>query len=92
MPTPEAFGKESGIVLSLITGRAYRQHNTVVYNVKDKYRGMPHRHCILMNPEDVEAGGLRDHQQMTVQGEAGKLENIEIICGLSVARFDAAQP
>ncbi len=81
LPPPEAFGKENGIVLSLITGRAYRQHNTVVYNIKDKYRGMPHRHCILMNPEDVEEGGLRDHQQVTVQGEAGQLENIEIICG-----------
>lgn len=81
LPTPESFGKEKGIVLSLITGRAYRQHNTVVYNVEDKYRGMPHRHCILMNPEDVEEGSLRDHQQVTVQGEAGKLENIEIICG-----------
>ncbi|MGB7251407.1 MAG: molybdopterin dinucleotide binding domain-containing protein, partial [Phormidesmis sp.] len=57
------------------------QHNTVVYRTADKYRGMPHRHCILMNAEDARSGGWRDHQRVTVQGEAGKLENIEIICG-----------
>ncbi len=81
LPTPEDFGRSEGIVLALITGRSYTQHNTVVYRTADKYRGMPHRHCILMNTEDVQTGGWCDRQQVTVQGEAGKLENIEIICG-----------
>ncbi len=82
LPTPEDFGSsKKGIVLALITGRSYTQHNTVVYRAADKYRGMPHRHCILMNIEDVRVGGLSDRQQVTVQGEAGQLENIEIICG-----------
>jgi len=40
-----------GIALILGTGRSYGQHNTVVYQVGDKYRGMPHRHCLLMNVE-----------------------------------------
>jgi anaerobic selenocysteine-containing dehydrogenase len=53
----------------------------VVYRIADKYRGMPHRHCILMHPDDVKAGGFCDRQSVTVQGQAGKLENIEIICG-----------
>ncbi len=85
LPTPEQLGAskgtDNGIVLALITGRGYAQHNTVVYRTADKYRGMPHRHCILMHPDDVEAGGLQNHQRITVQGEAGKLDNIEIICG-----------
>jgi molybdopterin-dependent oxidoreductase alpha subunit len=84
LPTPQSFvttGVKAGIVLALITGRSYAQHNTVVYRIADKYRGMPHRHCILMHPDDVKAGGFCDRQSVTVQGQAGKLENIEIICG-----------
>jgi molybdopterin-dependent oxidoreductase alpha subunit len=73
--------KHPGIVLALITGRSYAQHNTVVYRIDDKYRGMPHRQCILMHPDDVKAGGWRDRDSVTVQGQAGKLDNIEIICG-----------
>ncbi|MEM9165222.1 MAG: molybdopterin dinucleotide binding domain-containing protein, partial [Cyanobacteria bacterium P01_F01_bin.4] len=83
LPEPEDFGLSDtqGIVLALITGRSYTQHNTVVYRTADKYRGMPHRHCILMHPEDVRSAGLTDHQRVSVQGESGKLENIEIISG-----------
>jgi molybdopterin-dependent oxidoreductase alpha subunit len=55
LPHKSAFGVEknqSGIVLILGTGRSYGQHNTVVYRSEDKYRNMPHRHCILMNSLD----------------------------------------
>jgi len=81
LPKPEDFGKSTGTVLSLITARSYRQHNTVVYQPGDKYRGMPHRDCILMHPEDIEQGGFSNHQRVSIQGDAGKLENIEIISG-----------
>jgi anaerobic selenocysteine-containing dehydrogenase len=52
-----------------------------VYKINDKYRGMPHRNCILMNRLDAESVGLQAHQRVTVQGNAGKLENVEIIYG-----------
>ena len=81
LPTPADFGQNEGTVLTLITGRSYRQHNTVVYKNGDKYRGMPHRQCILMHPEDINIGGFKDHQRVTIQGEAGQLDNIEIISG-----------
>jgi molybdopterin-dependent oxidoreductase alpha subunit len=71
----------SGLVVALITGRSYAQHNTVVYGAADPYRGMPHRHCILLHPEDVQQAGLTPHQRVTVRGNAGQLEDIEIICG-----------
>lgn len=70
-----------GIVLTLMTGRSYSQHNTVVYKPGDRYRGMPHRHCILLHPADAQAVGWSEHQLVTVQGNVGKLENIEIIFG-----------
>lgn len=70
-----------GLVVALMTGRSYSQHNTVVYKVGDHYRGMPHRNCILLNPTDAVQAGFIEHQRVTVQGNAGKLENVEIIFG-----------
>lgn len=84
LPTPADFGPpdaQSGLVLTLMTGRSYSQHNTVVYKPGDRYRGMPHRNCILMNAADVQSGGFTPHQRVTVQGDAGKLDNVEIIVG-----------
>jgi molybdopterin-dependent oxidoreductase alpha subunit len=74
-------GNGSGIMLALITGRSYSQHNTVVYKIGDRYRGMPHRHCILMNAVDAEAANFQEHQRVTVQGNAGQLEQVEVIFG-----------
>lgn len=53
----------------------------MVYKPGDKYRGMPHRNCILLHPDDVNRAGLREHQRVTVRGDAGQLENVEIILG-----------
>jgi molybdopterin-dependent oxidoreductase alpha subunit len=75
---PENF---PGIVLILGTGRSYAQHNTVVYRPQDKYRSLPHRHCILMNVNDIKRAGFEEHQRVTVRGNAGVLEKIEIIAG-----------
>jgi molybdopterin-dependent oxidoreductase alpha subunit len=85
LPEAEHFGGlgpgEAGLVLALITARSYGQHNTVVYKAGDSYRGMPHRHTILMNRADLYLCGLAAHQRVTVQGEAGALEGVEIIPG-----------
>jgi molybdopterin-dependent oxidoreductase alpha subunit len=84
LPEPVAFGIENtknSLVLALMTGRSYSQHNTVVYKVGDQYRGIPHRHCILMNRLDAEKIGLSEHDRVTVQGDADKLEQVEVIFG-----------
>ncbi len=85
LPAASHFGGlapgERGLVLSLITARSYGQHNTVVYKDGDSYRGMPHRQTILMNPEDIRRSGLRAHQRVSVRGDAGQLDAIEIIPG-----------
>lgn len=84
LPEAKEFGlpeSTPSIVLALMTGRSYSQHNTVVYKPGDKYRGMPHRNCILMNPLDAKQAGWQEHQRVKVQGDAGKLENVEIIFG-----------
>ncbi len=84
LPKAEEFGIDepaNSLVLALMTGRSYSQHNTVVYKIDDKYRGMPHRNCILMNPLDAEKIGRSAHDLVTVQGDAGKLEHVEVIYG-----------
>ncbi|MEL7476033.1 MAG: FdhF/YdeP family oxidoreductase, partial [Cyanobacteria bacterium J06555_12] len=83
LPSLEQFGvdAERGIVVALITGRSYSQHNTVVYKEGDLYRGMPHRNCILMNADDVELVGFKEHERVSVRGDAGQLDEVEIICG-----------
>jgi anaerobic selenocysteine-containing dehydrogenase len=84
LPKKEELGVENdtpGILLILGTGRSYAQHNTVVYRQADQYRGMPHRHCILMNPADIKKAGFIEHQKVKVKGNAGQLDEIEIISG-----------
>jgi anaerobic selenocysteine-containing dehydrogenase len=34
-----------------------------------------------MNAEDAESAGMKEHQRVTVKGDAGKLEEVEIIYG-----------
>ena len=72
---------ERGFLLNLITARSNGQHNTVVYQAADRYRGMPHRQTLLINPEDLQKHGFEPHEWVTVQGEAGQLEEIELIPG-----------
>ncbi|MGB5975711.1 MAG: molybdopterin dinucleotide binding domain-containing protein, partial [Nodosilinea sp.] len=43
--------------------------------------GMPHRQCILMNPADAHQADFTQHQRVSVRGDAGQLDNIEIIYG-----------
>jgi molybdopterin-dependent oxidoreductase alpha subunit len=84
LPSPQTLGiaeHTPGIMVALMTGRSYSQHNTVVYKIDDKYRGMPHRNCILMNRMDGDRAGLQEHQRVTVQGNVGKLEQVEVIYG-----------
>ncbi|WP_199192069.1 FdhF/YdeP family oxidoreductase [Chlorogloea sp. CCALA 695] len=84
LPTQEDFGVSESVpnvVIALITARSYSQHNTVVYKLHDQYRGMPHRNCILMNHKDAEKANLESRALVTVQGDAGKLENVEVIYG-----------
>ena len=83
LPSGQSFNESNpkGVVVAIMTGRSYAQHNTVVYKIGDKYRGMPHRNCILMNRSDAESAGLSQHQRVTVQGNVGKLEQVEVIYG-----------
>ena len=75
-------GADGDVALcSFITACSHGQHNTVVYKPADQYRNMPHRKTLLINPEDLHKFGFEAHEKVTVQGEAGSLEMIELIPG-----------
>jgi molybdopterin-dependent oxidoreductase alpha subunit len=67
--------------LRLVTLRSEGQFNTVVYEEHDLYRGLPHRFCILVADEDAQRLNMRDGERVTVRGEAGVMENIEVVIG-----------
>ena len=67
--------------LRLITLRSEGQFNTVVYEESDFYRGIPHRYCVLVSQFDAARLGIADGQKVTVRGEAGSLDNIEVVVG-----------
>jgi len=67
--------------LRLVTIRSEGQFNSVVYEEADIYRGMPHRHTILISPEDARRLNLLDGQRITVCGEAGSINDIEVVLG-----------
>ncbi|MBS2005398.1 MAG: FdhF/YdeP family oxidoreductase [Cyanobacteria bacterium SZAS TMP-1] len=76
-PIPE-FDEQA---LRLITLRSEGQFNSVVYEEYDLYRGIPHRHCILVSKEDLERLAIKDGQRVKVRGQAGEMTNIEVIKG-----------
>lgn len=65
--------------LRLMTLRSEGQFNTVVYEEYDLYRGVPHRMCILLAAEDARRLGVREGERVTVRGEAGQMDNIEVV-------------
>jgi molybdopterin-dependent oxidoreductase alpha subunit len=67
--------------LRLITLRSEGQFNSVVYEEYDLYRGIPHRHCILVSQEDMDKLSVKDGERVLVKGEAGSMNNIEVIKG-----------
>jgi molybdopterin-dependent oxidoreductase alpha subunit len=92
-PLPQ-FTKETGFhedSLRLITLRSEGQFNSIVYEDYDIYRGMPHRYSLLIAREDLNRLGFADGERVTVTGEAGSLDNIELVEGKiragSVAMF-----
>lgn len=78
-PTPMPKPVSDGLIL--MTLRSEGQFNSVVYDEYDFYRGMPHRYCILMAKEDAEKLNVKDGQRVKVRGEAGSMENIEVVLG-----------
>ncbi len=62
----------------LMTVRSEGQFNTVVYDLDDKYRGIPTRNAVLMNPEDMQARGMNEGETVRVQSDTGSLAGLTL--------------
>ncbi len=73
-PIP-AVRKNSQNSFTLMTVRSEGQFNTVVYDTKDRYRGISSRNVVLMNQNDMDRLGLLEGNKVTVRNETGKMAN-----------------
>ena len=56
----------------LVTLRSNDQFNTTIYGYSDRFRGIEGtRDVLMMNPEDIEAAGLKTGQTVRMVGDAG---------------------
>jgi molybdopterin-dependent oxidoreductase alpha subunit len=56
--------------LLLQTMRSHDQYNTTIYGLNDRYRGVKGgRRVVLVHPDDLEARGFRDGDQVDLVGE-----------------------
>jgi len=63
----------------LTTVRSEGQFNTIIYTDEDVYRGQKHRQVLFMNPQDIEAQGLREGDEVAIRNETGILRNLKIV-------------
>ena len=62
----------------LMTVRSEGQFNTVVYDLDDKYRGIPTRNAVLMSREDMQAQGLNEGDTLRVESETGRMQGLTL--------------
>ncbi|MGZ3266286.1 MAG: FdhF/YdeP family oxidoreductase, partial [Croceibacterium sp.] len=72
----------------LITLRSNDQFNTTIYGLSDRMRGIEGtREVLLMSPEEIEAAGLREGQQVSLVTDADDGVHRQVD-GLTVTPFD----
>ena len=62
----------------LMTVRSEGQFNTVVYDLDDKYRGIPSRDAVLMNPDDMQTRGMTEGEKVNVQSATGRMRGLTL--------------
>jgi molybdopterin-dependent oxidoreductase alpha subunit len=62
----------------LITLRSEGQFNSVVYEEHDLYRGVTNRYSVIISAEDARRLDLLDGDRVTVYGEAGQMDDVEV--------------
>ena len=75
--TPVAPMKED--CFRMMTVRSEGQFNTVVYETRDKFRGVDSRDVVLMNPEDMQQRGWEENDTVTVSNATGTLPGQKLV-------------
>ena len=64
---------------TLMTVRSEGQFNSIIYEERDSYRNTPHRHCVLMNEDDIADLGLQEKDKVTLRSDTGVMQNLDVI-------------
>jgi anaerobic selenocysteine-containing dehydrogenase len=62
-----------------MTVRSEGQFNSIIYEERDSYRNTPHRHCVLMNEDDIADLGLKGKDKITLRSDTGVMQNLDVI-------------
>ncbi len=64
--------------LMLSTVRSEGQFNSIIFHDDDLYRGQRGRDVVMMNPEDIQALGLKLEQRVNLSSATGVLKNVRV--------------
>ena len=82
LSTAQPIADAEGYPFTMATVRSEGQFNSIVYEDNDSYRGTETRNVVMMNREDITAGGFSEGEQVTLRSAHGELG------GLIIHSFD----
>ena len=59
--------------------RSEGQFNSIIYEESDSYRDTKHRHCVLMNEDDIAELGLQVKDKVTLRSNTGVMRNLDVV-------------
>lgn len=64
---------------TLMSIRSEGQFNSIIYEESDSYRDTKHRHCVLMNEDDIAELGLQVKDKVTLRSDTGVMRNLDVV-------------
>ena len=64
---------------TLMSIRSEGQFNSIIYEESDSYRDTKHRHCVLMNEDDIAELGLQEKDKVTLRSDTGIMRNLDVV-------------
>ncbi|MEK9713408.1 MAG: FdhF/YdeP family oxidoreductase, partial [Thalassolituus sp.] len=64
---------------TLMSIRSEGQFNSIIYEESDSYRDTKHRHCVLMNEDDIAELGLQEKDKVTLRSDTGEMRNLDVV-------------
>ena len=77
-PLPDIESYQSTHEFMLMSVRSEGQFNSIIYEENDSYRQTPHRHCVLMNADDMSTMGLCTADKVTLRSDTGVMKKVSV--------------
>lgn len=70
--------EEAPYPFTLMSVRSEGQFNSIIYEENDSYRKTPHRHCVLMNSDDMNSLNLDEDDKVTLRSSTGEMKLVSV--------------